>query len=64
MTGMPETVLAREIGIDYAAIAVVVDHAAGRGDSADAISMTRIATVMEAAMDKVRTLIDQIVERT
>ena len=64
MTGMPEAVLARELGIDYASIAVVVNHAAGRGDSADAISMTRIAAVLETAMDKVRALIDQMVERT
>ena len=36
MTGMPEAALARELGIDYAAICVVVNHAAGRGDSARA----------------------------
>src|SRR5437764_13188686 len=34
MTGMPEATLAREIGLAYAAIAVVVNHAAGRGGSA------------------------------
>ena len=34
MTGMPEAALAREIGLEYAAIAVVANHAAGRGDSA------------------------------
>ena len=43
MTGMPEAALARELGLAYAAIAVVVNHAAGRGDSAQAISMERIA---------------------
>src|SRR6185312_16364204 len=32
MTGMPEAVLARELGIAYVAIDVVVNHAAGRGD--------------------------------
>ena len=30
MTGMPEAGLAREIGLRYAAVAVVVNHAAGR----------------------------------
>ena len=39
MTGMPEAVLARELGLAYAAIAVVVNHAAGRrrqrGDDVD-----------------------------
>lgn len=31
MTGMPEAALARELGICYAAIVLVVNHAAGRG---------------------------------
>ncbi|MEP6998259.1 MAG: S-methyl-5'-thioinosine phosphorylase [Betaproteobacteria bacterium] len=63
MTGMPEAALARELNVDYAAIAVVVNQAAGRGDSAHAISMARIADVLETAMDKVRSLIDGVVER-
>ncbi|MGH8713971.1 MAG: S-methyl-5'-thioinosine phosphorylase [Casimicrobiaceae bacterium] len=63
MTGMPEAALARELGIAYAAIAVVVNQAAGRGDSAHAVSMARIADVLETAMDKVRALIDRVVER-
>ncbi|MFN2300908.1 MAG: S-methyl-5'-thioinosine phosphorylase [Gammaproteobacteria bacterium] len=32
MTGMPEAALARELGIQYAALAVVSNWAAGRGD--------------------------------
>ena len=32
MTGMPEAALARELGIEYACCAVVVNWAAGRGD--------------------------------
>ncbi len=36
MTGMPEAALARELGLPYCAICVVVNHAAGRGDSAHA----------------------------
>jgi 5'-methylthioadenosine phosphorylase len=63
MTGMPEAALARELGVDYATIAVVVNQAAGRGDSAHAISMSSIAVVLETAMDKVRSLIDRVVER-
>lgn len=31
MTGMPETALAREIGLDYACCAVIANRAAGRG---------------------------------
>ena len=34
MTGMPEAALARELELPYVAICVVVNHAAGRGDSA------------------------------
>ncbi len=61
MTGMPETVLAREAGLAYACIAVVVNHAAGRGDSAETIAMERIAVALEQAMEKVRNLIDHFV---
>lgn len=61
MTGMPEAGLARELGVDYASVCVVVNHAAGRGDSAAHVSMESIATVLENAMDRVRALIQQVV---
>jgi len=61
MTGMPEAALARELGIDYASVCVVVNHAAGRGDSASHISMESIANVLESAMDRVRALIRHVV---
>lgn len=61
MTGMPEAGLARELGVDYASVCVVVNHAAGRGDSAVHVSMERIANVLEATMDKVRALIQRVV---
>ena len=32
MTAMPEAAIAREVGLDYACIAMVVNQAAGRGD--------------------------------
>jgi purine nucleoside phosphorylase len=32
MTAMPEAAIAREVGLDYACIALVVNQAAGRGD--------------------------------
>ena len=60
MTGMPEAVLARELELPYAAIAVVVNHAAGRGDSATEISMNGIASVLETAMDRVRALLEHV----
>jgi 5'-deoxy-5'-methylthioadenosine phosphorylase len=61
MTGMPEAVLARELELPYVSLCVVVNHAAGRGDSAEQISMDGIARVLESAMDKVRALLEHIV---
>jgi len=60
MTGMPEATLARELGLSYVSVCVVVNHAAGRGDSAQAISMAGITGVLEAAMDRVRTLLEHV----
>jgi 5'-methylthioinosine phosphorylase len=60
MTGMPEAALARELGLAYAVICVVVNHAAGRGDSAHTISIEGITAVVEEAMDRVRTLIEHV----
>ncbi|HUH92923.1 MAG TPA: S-methyl-5'-thioinosine phosphorylase [Casimicrobiaceae bacterium] len=62
MTGMPEAALARELDVAYAAIAVVVNHAAGRRDSAQSVSMQRIARVLETAMDRVKILIGYVVQ--
>jgi 5'-methylthioadenosine phosphorylase len=63
MTGMPEAALARELGLDYATIAVVANHAAGRGDSRHAVALERIETVLGAAMGRVRNIIEQLVAR-
>jgi 5'-methylthioadenosine phosphorylase len=60
MTGMPEAALARELELPYVALCVVVNHAAGRGNSAEEISMAGIAAVMEAGMAKVRRLLDHV----
>jgi len=57
MTGMPEAVLARELGLPYAALAVVANHAAGRGDSAESISMEALGQVMDTAMLRVRRIL-------
>lgn len=54
MTGMPEAYLAREIGLCYAAIAVSVNWAAGRGDSAAGISAERIEATLHDVMERVR----------
>jgi 5'-methylthioinosine phosphorylase len=60
MTGMPEAVLARELGMYYAALCPVVNHAAGRGDSSNGINFADISANLERTMQKVCTLIEQI----
>jgi hypothetical protein len=53
MTGMPEAVLARELGLPYAAINVVANHAAGRGSSANGIHFESLEYVLHDAMGRV-----------
>lgn len=60
MTGMPEAVLAREAGLAYAAINVVVNHAAGRGDSLHGIEMSAIEDMLQEAMTRVRRLLEAL----
>jgi 5'-methylthioinosine phosphorylase len=62
MTGMPEAALAREIGLQYAAITAVVNHAAGRGDSARAISLEAIEAILQEAMGRVRRILERFCE--
>jgi 5'-methylthioadenosine phosphorylase len=61
MTGMPEAALARELGLEYAAIAVSANYAAGRGESEHAVPMERIEAVLGEAMGRVRRIIEQLV---
>jgi 5'-methylthioadenosine phosphorylase len=61
MTGMPEAALAREAELEYAAIAVVANHAAGRGESARAIDLKRIEAVLEQTMGRARRVIERVV---
>jgi 5'-methylthioinosine phosphorylase len=63
MTGMPEAALAREIGLEYAAIAVVANYAAGRGDSERAVPLDKIEAVLEEAMGRVRRIIEKLCEQ-
>lgn len=63
MTGMPEAVLARELGVEYAAIAVVVNHAAGIGDSADGIHFDAIEQTLQESMGRARLLLEEFVRR-
>jgi len=52
MTGMPEAALARELGLDYAILAAVVNAAAGRGSSTHGIAIEEINAVAAAAMTR------------
>ncbi len=61
MTGMPEAVLAREMKLPYAAISVVANHAAGRGDSAQGIHFESLEHVLYEAMGRVRAVIEKLV---
>jgi 5'-methylthioinosine phosphorylase len=61
MTGMPEAALARELDLAYAALAVVVNHAAGRGESAHGIRLKSIEDVLEDAMRRVQRVIGALV---
>jgi len=57
MTGMPEAALARELGLGYALLAVVVNAAAGRGGSTETVSLAEIRTMADMAMRDVRRLL-------
>ncbi|MFP5460167.1 MAG: S-methyl-5'-thioinosine phosphorylase [Gammaproteobacteria bacterium] len=61
MTGMPEAVLARELGLPYAALAVVANHAAGKGDSSREVSLDAITLAVEQAMVRVRAILSEFV---
>lgn len=58
MTGMPEAALAKELGLDYATIAVVTNYAAGRGSSAEGISLETIGSVMSPAIERVKNILE------
>jgi 5'-methylthioadenosine phosphorylase len=60
MTGMPEAALARELGLRYATLAVVVNHSAGRGDSKNAIEFARIEEILQQSMSRVRRVIEKV----
>lgn len=59
MTGMPEAALARELGLDYAAIAVSANAAAGRGEGE--ISMDDIEANLTRGMNRVREILGQVI---
>ena len=59
MTGMPEAALARELGLRYAACAVVANWAAGK--AAGEITMAAIEQNLAGGMEQVKTLLAQVI---
>lgn len=59
MTGMPEAGLARELGLCYASISLVVNPAAGK--AREAISLREIERNLETGMASVRSLLEQVI---
>ncbi len=62
MTGMPEAVLARELGIPYAGLMVVSNSAAGTGDSLKEIQFARAEKVVKNAMDQVHRVLSALLD--
>jgi purine nucleoside phosphorylase len=61
MTAMPEAAIAREAGIDYACIAMVVNPAAGRGDGSIHAAVERYTReVRSATMSTLEALFDAL----
>jgi len=60
---MPEAALAREAELGYAAIGVVVNHAAGRGDSRHSIKLDQLEEVMRATVVRAVAILAAFVSR-
>jgi 5'-methylthioadenosine phosphorylase len=60
MTAMPEAALAREAGLAYAALVVVANWAAGRADSRAGIVLSEIGPILDAAMLRVRRVLQHL----
>jgi 5'-deoxy-5'-methylthioadenosine phosphorylase len=59
MTAMPEAVLARELGIDYAICAVVVNYAAGRSPDSGSID-AQMHRFMAAGLERLATVLNRL----
>jgi 5'-methylthioinosine phosphorylase len=58
MTAMPEAALARELGIDYAMLCIVVNPAAGRSDKP--ITLEEIHQVLDGGIERIRGILGQV----
>jgi len=59
MTGMPEAGLARELGLEYACLAIVANWAAGCGDAAE-ITMAEVLANVDAASSGIAPLLREL----
>ena len=59
MTGMPEAALARELGLDYACLAIIANWAAGCGD-AEEITMAEVLANVQAASNGLPELVGEL----
>ena len=59
MTGMPEAALARELGLDYACLAIVANWAAGCG-TGEEITMAEVLANVEAASNGLPELVAEL----
>ncbi len=63
MTGMPEAGLARELGLDYACLAIVANWAAGAGpDPDEIITMDEVLANVKATMDQVPRILQAMLD--
>jgi 5'-methylthioinosine phosphorylase len=62
MTGMPEAALARELGLEYACLAVVANWAAGCGDATAEITMDEVLANVEAASSTLPALLASLLD--
>ena len=62
MTAMPEAVLARELGMNYAGVAIVVNAAAGLNDG-QIITMDEIMSHLQQGLSKVTDLLTEAVRQ-
>ena len=61
-TLMPEAGLAREAGVEYAALCPIVNHAAGLGNSAQGISRAELTATRVAAMERVTLILRELLQ--
>lgn len=60
MTAMPEAALARELGLDYASICLVVNRAAGRSETP--VTLQQVYVTLQKGMPQVEKILRQTVQ--